>query len=363
MIKPLECTIRQIRIFYYVLPFKTPLSIGRKLLKQREGFVIEITDENGLTGYGEAAPLEGYSRESIKQVREQLVQAADVLTGTVLNRDLTQCMYPSTAFGLETALSNIAGERLKLTSSPFPFSMSDMVIPVNALLYPVPEVEKAVKELVSNGFRTIKVKVGRDSLDQDAGRVIRAASALPPGGMLRLDANRLWNLKTALDFFHRISDCRAFIEYIEEPFDWEVLDEITGFFNQTHIPVALDESLESLYPGTFEIPQGVAALVLKPTLLGGVEDVMNLIYKAKQGGVKTVISSCFECGPGFTELCKMVHYFDLHTVDSGLDTLKYLENTLFLYPIPFHNASISVSHLWQRMPFLYDLSRMSLIYP
>ncbi len=53
--------IDRIRIFKFSLPFLTPVKIKDKLLKTREGYLIEISDRLGNTGWGEISPLFGFS--------------------------------------------------------------------------------------------------------------------------------------------------------------------------------------------------------------------------------------------------------------------------------------------------------------
>lgn len=88
-------------------------------------------------------------------------------------------------------------------------------------------------------------------------------------------------MSSALVFGRAVVPCR--LQYIEEP----VLDswDIPEFFLETGIPVALDECLDMglLGPGVSgdlaellaSKESGVAALVLKPAVLGGFERCMD----------------------------------------------------------------------------------------
>ena len=357
MIAAVDCRIKELVIEAYEVPFKTPLRIGKKALKTRKGLVITLMDEEGLSGYGEIAPLEGFSRETVARAREQVGLLAGKLPGMALISDFcVQCLdytkmipglkpYPSVAFGLETAAVNLLQNRFRKALPGVGASRTLRKIPVNALL-PGPEpgqsLEEAVGEILARGFKTIKIKVGRDPVKTDLQRLHQVAGLLPPGVRLRLDANRLWDFSTAVTFGKGIAAHNTLVEYLEEPFLYEEFRQLEDFFRETGIPVALDESLQDVVPGEFPVPEGLAALVIKPTLLGGFERVMGFIDLAKQYRLKPVISSCFEAGPGFAELLKIAAAIDFDRSASGLDTLRYLQRDLFAKPVVIEQGAISL---------------------
>jgi O-succinylbenzoate synthase len=59
-------------------------------------------------------------------------------------------------------------------------------------------------------------------------------------------------------------------------------------------------------------------------------------------GIKPVISSCFEVGPGFMALLKMAASTEGDSA-SGLDTLKYLEGSLFSRAVVIENGFINIA--------------------
>lgn len=310
------------KVYSYSLPFKKPLLVGGETLNTRDGLIIRVIRADGTVGYGEIAPLPGYSYETLAQARNQLRQ----LAGLSPNQ-----LYPSVAFGLETALiKSVAGGR--------------ETVGVNALSIPGPDVEKQVRGLVEEGYTTIKMKVGRGSVDEDIEIVNKVLQALPAGIGLRLDANRNWGKEQALRFGRGVEQPVAgAIQYIEEPV--KDISAIPLFYRQTGIGAALDESLQGLTPVPAAIPEGVCALVLKPTMIGGTGNTMSWIQLAGSMGLKVVISSCFEAGPGFAALLELASSVAGPETASGLDTLKYLEQTLFIEPLEIKNGRINTECL------------------
>lgn len=312
-------TIAAIRLFQYALPFKTPLTVGPHSLTHRHGLIIEVTDTRGNRGYGETAPLPGYSRETLDKARQQLMQLARQLPGKKMSVGLfpSQCraFYPSVVFGLETAFFNL--EKLACPLKQ---------VKVNGLLYPDPQhLETQVAELVAMGFETIKIKVARLSLDIEIPLIRKVSALLPPNVKLRLDANGLWDYSRAVTFGLGIQGVT--LEYIEEP--CQDSTQFQDFHCATGLPVAVDESLGVMSQSNF--PQGVVALILKPSFMGGIRRTLQWIQIARQNCLKPVISSCFEAGPGFAQLVHLAATIDFDDSVSGLDTMKYFGQDLFVH--------------------------------
>ncbi len=94
------------------------------------------------------------------------------------------------------------------------------------------------------------------------------------------------------------------LQYIEEPV--QDTRDLAAFFGQTHIPMALDETLDEAFSGQglfrynsalgpeqrlqqqlAELGHGaVVALVAKPGMIGGFERAMSLSYWAASQGIK-----------------------------------------------------------------------------
>ncbi|MCU0288629.1 MAG: o-succinylbenzoate synthase [Acidobacteria bacterium] len=342
--------IKAVILNKYNIPFLSPLRVGKFTLNIREGLIVELTGADGIRGYGEIAPLEGFSIETLEQAEQQIYELTDILTGMDFEvnfnkpgcrfptvEGLPHYLYPSTRFGLETAIINLVENNVKKSFPGIISQNPKMEIPVNALLHSdISRVDEDVKKLLADGFRTIKIKVGRGSLAGDIEMVNRVTALITADTRLRLDANRLWDFETALAFGMGIDT--GCIEYIEEPFIIRDISQISEFSNQTGIGVALDESLNLISQGA-GVHKRVAAFILKPTLLGGMKRTGEFVDLALSCGIKPVISSCFEVGPGFTMLTKMAASIKCDCA-SGLDTLKYLKENLLSKPVEIKNGFI-----------------------
>lgn len=362
--KMMEISIEKAGIYKYSIPFVSPLRVGAQTLETREGFVIELTGVDGSRGYGEIAPLEGFSVETLARAEGQILELVKRLPGKVFSIDFERrrCRFPvidnlpgnlyaSCYFGLETAILQLLENSLNKPFSAIISQNPKERIAVNALLHlrdvSQPGVGEEVGKLPADGFKVIKIKVGRRAAEEDIEIVNRVAEMLPSGVRLRLDANRLWDFETALEFGKKVD--KRFIEYIEEPFIINDIGQISEFYSQTGIGVALDESLNGIIPSGMAIPVELAAVkafILKPTLLGGFGRTGELVDLAMENGIESVISSCFEVGPGFAALLKMAAVIGCDESVFGLDTLKYLKGNLFSRAVEIENGFINLEKLF-----------------
>jgi o-succinylbenzoate synthase len=159
---------------------------------------------------------------------------------------------------------------------------------------------------------------------------------------LRLDANRAWVLAEAVAFGRAVAACR--IEYLEEPLTDPV--GLTEFHAATGIPTALDESLQECESQTLAIPDGVAALILKPAVLGGLAVTLAFIRLAAAHRLKCVITSVFESGIGLAALAGLAAAAG--GGPHGLDTGRWLGADLLEDSFTADGARIDVDGVYRQ---------------
>ena len=321
--------------------------------KYPAGFLIKLTDEKGNLGFGEIAPLPNRSQESMRSAQIQLTRLRQNLIGKniplgveKLNGKFTRWfsrykLAPSVRFGLETAILTLLADQRQISLSKLITDLPKRKIQINALLDGGPsEIPHQKTEVKQRGFRYAKLKIGHKSVTADAQKVKEIIKTFGNKIQIRLDVNQRWNLKQALDFVKKIP--RRNIEYIEEPFKQKYL--ISTFFDVTKIPVAVDETLFFLKPPGIEKIKGVKAIILKPSVLGGIEKTMEWVKWAQKNKVKPVISSSFETEVGIYALGHLAACVK-DNVAAGLDTLKYFRQSLLKTKVGIENGSLNVADL------------------
>ena len=210
-------------------------------------------------------------------------------------------------------------------------------VPVNGLLAgPREQVLADARRLGDGGGRAVKLKVGSRPVVEDVELTRAVRDTIGDGVGLRLDANRSWTLEQAVAFGQELGACD--VEYVEEPL--REPEHLREFFDATGIPVALDESLLKLRPDDLEGRCEVGAVVLKPTLLGGITKARQWVAKAAELDIRPVVSSCFESGVGLLALAEFAWMAIRGSVPAGLDTYRWLGVDVVEPRIPFRPGAI-----------------------
>jgi len=292
--------------------FQLPLRSGGT----RRGVVIWFRFPHGLIFPGEASPLPGWSQETTDAVVKFLQRPGPLAP-------------PSFVLAREMAWA--AGTNWQGYPPPAPS------VPLAALLAGPPSSwHQEATRAVDAGARTLKIKIQPDSLARVPGFLRLLKDEFPPGLRIRLDANR--SLATT-DFLRATENWAAeSIEFIEEPIrEYQQLAQIIA---RTHLPLALDETLREISPSALSDYPGAAALVFKPTLMGGWEACAPFAEVGRAMGSRIVISACFESGLGTFHLCQLALRYAAETA-AGLDTYSMLETDLLISRLPLNKFTIT----------------------
>ncbi|TKI04780.1 o-succinylbenzoate synthase [Martelella alba] len=308
--------MRQASLFRYSLPLDAGAVLRRGRPTRREGLVVRLA-QGGRIGEGEIAPLPGFSQESLQQAADAArrwlaiwaAEQPDRLNGANPARETDlDGIPPSAAFGISCALAELAGR-----------------LPARADFQSVPlcrgEPEQWMAQLAGRpGPSIAKIKVALGEPPAEAGNINRLLAALPDW-RLRLDANRSWTLAEAAAFAAGLDRAVADrIDFIEEPCADPKAS--LAFARRANLPIAWDESVRD--PGFRPTAQpGVAAVIVKPTLIGGLERCANLICAVRQAGLTAVVSSSVESSLGLTQLARLAAWLT-PGVPPGLDTLALM---------------------------------------
>ena len=262
-----------VRAWLCRLPLKQPIPVGAARWMDRPTVLISLTDRDGHTGWGEAAPLDGYGPDTL----------SDVVTA--IRDGNWDAALPSLQCALGTAR--------QATASP-----SGMLL-TPAVLDPTSEAP------------LIKVKISGEPQDE-ASRLL-ALLQDHPTRRLRLDANRSLTRDGARRLLDMIGPLVDRIDFFEEPFP--------GCFETDHrtdfpVSLAIDESLDG------ENWRHADVCVLKPSLMGDPRTTFRLARAMQTDGRRVVVSSAFESRVG---MLMLVHLADqLGDAAPGLSTYTWL---------------------------------------
>jgi O-succinylbenzoate synthase len=333
----------------YSLPLFQPLILEGATLHRREGVLLRLSGDDGSEGWGESAPLPGFSEESPDQAIVQLRRLAGSLIGREVTDDWTNrngafgreleriAPAPSVRFGLELAVWNMCAASWGKSLPGLFAGQPRASVPVNGLLLGSwGEVLEGAQRMKNAGYEAIKLKVGARTVAEDARLVRKLAEELGNTISLRLDANRAWGYERAAEFLRGV----ARFEYLEEPLaDPARLPQLVREFGA---PVALDESLVGMEPEVLEEHRYARAVVLKPTLLGGISNTLRIAERALRLGMTPVVSSAYESGIGTAALVALAAGIGERPVPAGLDTYRALADDVLDTPLGLPAPSVDV---------------------
>ena len=134
------------------------------------------------------------------------------------------------------------------------------------------------------------------------------------------------------------------VVFLEEPLcessSQPFLSQLRCFSTHSGIPVALDESLQVRHCQSWRLPEpfpGLAALVVKPTLAGGLHRSRSLAQMARRNDLQFVVSSSYESNIGIDTLSCLA-WEQAPDCVPWLDTLSVFRHFLLESPL---SSSIS----------------------
>lgn len=373
---------RSVEAFRYRLPLVESLVMPSGTYHEREGLLIRLTEADGIVGWGDAAPLPGYSPETLDEAIVFLTKwargepTALTISGRerpsdeVLMAAVEKAGIPkhsaAAAWAIVQADAEIEAQRTGRTLAQVYASRGQRGTPadtvgLNALLIGDEDAVLAgAARAVADGYGAAKLKVGALAPGAAANLVRRAAAVLGDVS-LRADANGAWSLDEAFAFADAIGDVE--VEYVEEPLD-DVAD-LPELARRTRIRWALDESLDRAQADP-DIDVAVRAAVVKPTLGAGriwwasrrLNGTWTPTWTPDRAG-PVVISSTFESGAGMRHLVAVAAA--VGTAPAGLDTYRWLADDVLERRLPIAGPTVDVAAVLAPNPVRMDrLERIDL---
>lgn len=281
-----------------VLHFKRPAATSRGALTERSTFIIEAETSEGI-GRGECCTMPGLLPEPTPDDLDYWCNRIEE------NQGLTEEPAPSPIqFGMECAL--LAALRPGKPRWDTPFTRGEAGIPIHHLIWmgSIDRMLAAMQQGIDAGFTCLKIKVGALSFADELQLLWHAHTAFPDTE-LRVDANGAFTPQDAPAKLHALA--AAGVALIEQPIRHGQWRELAELCESSPLPIALDEELIGNTPGILESirPQ---AIVIKPSLHGGLLAAQNWARKAESLGIRWWVNSALESQIGLTALAEWCAY-------------------------------------------------------
>ncbi len=252
--------------------------------------IVEITTGDGIVGWGETSPWRASAPET--------AAAQERLLGLLRDRDPFDLerivehlrsrpvgVPPALVSGVEMAMWDLQGKAAGRPLCQLLGGAARSSVPLAACsgILPKEQLAELASDLVTRGFRAMKLKVGRDPQeDVDNIRAIRDAvgSALE----LRIDANEAYAPLEALRLCRRLEEYD--LQYFEQPIRRHLLEDAHRLRLATSVPIALNEACNTPQD-MLRIARADAADAALPDFptAGGLVEVRKIAAIAEAAGI------------------------------------------------------------------------------
>ena len=308
-----------------------PFVIARGGYSHHRNVIVRLTDDDGLEGYGEAAPNRYYG-ESVSTVIAALgqfkpvLERADPFSLESIEAHLNRVLRgnASAKSAVSSALHDLVGKRLGLPvfrlwgldAATTPESSFTIAIAENH------ELERRVAE--AREYPILKIKLGTDR-DEEIVRIIRNAA---PEKRLRVDANAAWTAKHAV----RMSDFLAAqgVEMLEQPVAANDIEGLRFVRKRSKLPVFADESC-LVATDVAKLSGAVDGINIKLAKCGSLREALRMVHAARALDMQVMAGCMIESSLGISAIAQispLLHYADF-------DGAALLSND------PFRGASIA----------------------
>jgi len=167
---------------------------------------------------------------------------------------------------------------------------TDLTISVNGVEEMVVDSLKAV----SQGFRILKIKVGKES-KKDVERIQAIRQAVGPDIKLRIDANQGWSAKEAVKIIRTLEEMGIGMDLVEQPVNAHDFEGMKFVTSQVYTPILADESVFSPEDAIRIIRERAADLInIKLMKTGGIHEALKICAIAESFGMECMIGCMLE---------------------------------------------------------------------
>jgi L-Ala-D/L-Glu epimerase / N-acetyl-D-glutamate racemase len=283
--------------------------ISRSSEDEAEVVQVAITHE-GVTGHGEAAPIERYD-ESAGSALAWLDQVE--LGGDPFALDeIAERLPPgerAARSAVDAALHDLQG---RLTGRPvYQLLGARRAGPPTSWtiwLGDPDDMARRTERVAGRGFRRLKLKLGgRDGLDAERVRAVRSVTDVP----LQCDVNEAWTLDEALEYLPQME-----LQYCEQPL---VAGDPDGpeLKRRSPVPIYVDEDCHDL-DDVAACAERAHGINIKLAKSGGIREAVRMVAAARALGLGVMLGCMVESGLGIAAGAHIASFMDHVDLDGNL---------------------------------------------
>ena len=270
------------------------VSVSVPLDKTRQTLLVKIETDAGLTGWGETTPISGARGTIDDQLGPRLI-GQNPLEYRRLWRLIWGANFGhALAVGaLDIALNDLRGKALNLpVAELFGGRLRDRVpayaSAMNYLegLEPEEHFPKEAAAMVKQGFKALKMRIGRYPVAREAKVAAAIRAAVGPNIRLMADANAAYTMSTALEMGHELHKLgfEAFEEPLPQSPKYAGYEELR---RKLPLPLAAGEAVDSRASAKELIDRRVMDIIQPDvSLCGGIGEALFIAEMAALSGIQ-----------------------------------------------------------------------------
>ncbi len=324
-----DLKITDIKIYPFDIPLREVFQIATMNITTAFNVLIHITTNRGVCGWGEASSFHAIVGETqlvnfaaAKELKKILIGRNPLEIDSIIKMMNAHLPHNTTIkSAIDMALYDIASKIAELPLYLFLGGQkriieTDMTI---GICDPA-EASKKALEIISMGFRIIKVKLGLN-FEEDLLRLRNIRKAIGDDIAIRIDANQGWDRIAAVKNLNTLKTLN--IEFCEQPCKVDDVSGLKYVSDNSHIPIMADESLFSSYNALDIITRDTAPYFnIKLSKSGGIHSAIKIAHLAESGSRPSMVGCMSESRLGLTAATHfglsndIIRFFDL---DSHLE--------------------------------------------
>ena len=271
-------------------------------------------EHDGVTGYGEATPIERYE-QSAESALEYLEAQTEALGDDPWALEEIESRLPpeepAARAAIDAALHDLQG---KLAGEPVwrLLGLRRVGPPTSWTIWLGDPDDMATRtEAVAGRFKRLKLKLGgRDGLDVERVRAVRRVTEVP----LMVDVNEAWSLDEALEALGQLSELG--VEYCEQPLPARDPDG-PALKERSPLPIFVDEDchVAADVPACAERAHGVNIKLAKS---GGIREGVRIAHVARALGLGVMLGCMNESGLAIAAGAQIASLCDHVDLDGNL---------------------------------------------
>lgn len=279
--------LRQITLYWVKSPLTVPYKLSYRTFESFEPILVEAVDADGRVAWGEGHISPGSSAETrdggwdfCRDHAARIVgmEVADAIA--LVDGDKDRSRVAATA--LVTAMEMLAGDLILSLDAEVRLPL---LTPFNA--FDLDAVPDEVERRLEQGFRTFKIKVGKD-VDADLERVAAIQKANAGRATLRIDANRGFTPEDGCRFASSLDPDSIML--FEQPCPTDDWDGNAAVAKVSTVPLMLDEPI--YYAADIERAaeiENVGLVKMKLKRTGSLSRLKSCLELAKARGLEPVL--------------------------------------------------------------------------